>query len=164
MVDWGDEGTLPCKLWGFVDLTALPNDFGVNHGDVDLCSGCFAVAECAELSHNADEESVMSSIFVPVAKQVGGFTHGLVTHLKFYLIDVEAFHGKVAVTPDLGGQSNDCLMIKPRSRWREDFISWLESGDENEDVSDGSDDEGEQIQANYAWAAENSDTDTECET
>ena len=45
-IDWGEEGLLPCKIWGFIDLTALDPELGVNYGSCDLTPGCFAIVEC----------------------------------------------------------------------------------------------------------------------
>ena len=161
MVDWGNEGMLPCKLWGFVGLTGLPPHTGLNHGGANLHNAMFAVAECADMSENANDDVHNASIFQRISKEVGGFTHGLVPHLKFYLIGAEAFHGPAAVVAGLGGRPNECFLIKPRSRWREDFENWLAAGDEGEEISDGSDDECDEEIGNYAFGAENSESETE---
>ena len=125
IIDWGDEGNLPCMCWGFVDLTSLPENAQVNYGDCDIEAGVYAIVECSrvitELGH-----AETSEIFQPISKIVGGLTNSLVSHLKFYMVDIEAFVKPVAVLPDLDGDSNAYFALKDRTDWRDDFVNWLE--------------------------------------
>ena len=54
----------------------------------------------------------MSEIFTPLKKIVGGFTHTLVSHLKFYLVDIETFVKPIAVILDLDGDANAYFALK----------------------------------------------------
>jgi hypothetical protein len=35
MVDWGDDGVLPNKIYGFVDCRELPSNFRLDYGGLD---------------------------------------------------------------------------------------------------------------------------------
>ena len=48
------------------------------------------------------------------------------TDLKFYLADVEAIVEPIAVIPDLGGEPNNCFVLRERKHWSRDFERWLE--------------------------------------
>ena len=113
-VDWGEEGVLPNKIWAFVDLRALPQDSCLNYGGIDLQPGIFAVVENSVLSTD-ETELAMSELFVPISKEVGGLTQNNVSHLSFFLADVEAFVKPVAVIPDIGGQPNSYFALRART-------------------------------------------------
>ena len=136
IVDWGEEeGKLPAKIWGFVDLSAVPEDNGLNCGDCDILPATHAIVESATFN---DKESVaQSEMFVPLVKEVGGFTRGNVSHLKFYLVDVEAFVKPVCVVPDIGGAPNAYFLLKDRAEWKTDFEEWLECDYEEISMSEG---------------------------
>ena len=83
MIDWGDEGELPCKLWGFVDLHALPQGHNAIFENLPLKKSIYAVVEAAHFVD--DEEKVgLSEIFVPITKEIGGLTNNAVSHMKFF--------------------------------------------------------------------------------
>ena len=67
-----------------------------------------------------------SEIFVPITKEIGGLTNNVVSHMKFFLADVEAIVKAIAVIPDIGGQPNDYFMVKDRETWQTDFMLFLE--------------------------------------
>jgi hypothetical protein len=110
----------------------------------------YAVVESATFDDN-EESLALSEIFVPITKEVGGFTGKAVSHLKFYLADVEAIVRAVAVISNIGGESNAYFLVKDRETWRADFMAFLEkplnlddeiseseadtSGSEEEDLS-----------------------------
>ena len=154
---------MPCKLWGFANLSGLPVNTGLNHGQVNLCSGHFAVAECAVYVNSEGASAGKGSTFRPIRAEAGGLTHNIVAHLKFYLIGVEAFHGPVAVVPDLGGSPNDYLLIKPRTVWREEFIEWLITGNPSEEIVEENGTSGAISQDNYLFNTESSDSGTDYE-
>jgi hypothetical protein len=52
--------------------------------------------------------------------------NGVVTELKFYLADVEAFVEPVVI-PDIGGAANEYFVVKNRDAWKQDFEEWLET-------------------------------------
>ena len=126
IVDWGEEGHLANKIWGFLDLRELPQDSLLSHGGIDLQPGIFAVVENSVVSRDQDALD-MSELFVPIAMEVGGLTLNNVSHLSFYLADVEAFVKPVAVIPDIGGQRNGYFLLRERASWKEMFEQWLES-------------------------------------
>ena len=127
-INWGDEdGILPAKIWGFLDLQRLPTNSGVSFGGVDnLSPAVYAVVESATYSTNMTEIN-MSDIFVPIVKEVGRVTNGEVSGLKFYLAEVEAFTAPLTVIPDIGGKPNAYFVVKNRDVWREEFEEWLET-------------------------------------
>ena len=46
-VDWGDDGYLPCKIWGFADLTGLPANSGISFAGVSyIYPSVYAIVEC----------------------------------------------------------------------------------------------------------------------
>ena len=145
LFDWGDNGKLPQKLYGFVDLSALPKNINVEYADIHLEAGVFAVVENATFDDNADQTE-MSEIFVPITKEVGDLTDDGANVMHFYLADVEAILEPMAVIPDLGGNSNAYLQVKPREQWKNDFMNFLErdlnieeemSTEEEEDSTEG---------------------------
>ena len=130
LVDWSDEVDNCARLWGFVDLSKLPENSGINFaGYSNLQPGVYAICEYAEYEVDADA-NMLHNLFVPLRKQVGRIVNDSVTKLKFYLVDVETFVGPVTVVPDVGGQPNSYIMVKNRAEWLDDFHDWLL----NEDV------------------------------
>ena len=65
-IDWGDEGFLPCKIWGFIDLTALEPEPGVNHGSCDITPGCFAIVECGVYDDQTMNAPTRTSHLLPI--------------------------------------------------------------------------------------------------
>lgn len=142
LVDWGDDGKLPCKIWGFIDLRSLPHENVVNYGGYDgIVPARYAIVESS--LHNPDQDEwQMSEIFRPILTDVRQIRGGRVTKLKFYLADVEAFLEPITVIADIGGAPNAYFWCKNRTEWREDFVQWLrEEAEEipSDDLSDDSD-------------------------
>lgn len=141
MIDWGPDGVLPNKIWGFVDLTGLPQDSGVDYGGVsNLQPGLYAIVESA-VSSNPQICVEDSGLFYSVKKEVQRLQNGFVTGMVFYLADVEAIKEPAVVIPDIGGPPNGYFVVKSRTSWREIFEKWLEAPDEEDEMS--SDDEGD---------------------
>lgn len=143
IIDWGEEeGDLPSHCMGFVNLSALPPNFGVIFGaSGELYAGVFAIVEVAQ-PVPADSLDITSDLFVPYEKEVGGFTGRFVSHNKYYLADVEAIVGPAAVIPDVGGPVNRYLYLKDRRKWKKDFVKWLEAPSKD-DVVYSSDEESD---------------------
>ena len=141
MIDWGVEGVLPNKIWGFVDLRALPAANTIHFEGTPLENSVYAIVENAVFVE--DETSIgLSEIFVPISKQIRGLTHNAVSHMQFYLADVEAIVKAIAVIPDIGGQPNAYFMVKDRETWRTDFIAFLEKPlNLADEISDSEDDD-----------------------
>jgi hypothetical protein len=70
----------------------------VNFGGIDIEPSIYAIVE--------------SAVFCNARREVGRFTDRRVSKLKFYLADVEAFHGPVVVVPDVDGDANRYLLVK----------------------------------------------------
>ena len=100
-VDWGPGyGTLPNKLWGFVDLSGLPPTFKVDYGGIKSISpGIYAIVESATMIEDEHSELVLT-----LETDVVLNAHGDVDDLQFYLADVEAFVEPAIVVPDIGGE------------------------------------------------------------
>ena len=140
--DWGEEGNLPCHLLGFVDLSALPDGFEFSHGGSDgLKKGICAIVECATLVQDETEVN-KSELFVPVQKQMGGFTNDFVSHRNHWMADCDAIVSPVAVVPNFGPRQNGHSMINSRANWKIDFERWLDAP-MREDECDESDTDGD---------------------
>ena len=127
LVDWGKDGELPNRIWGFLDLSMIPENSGVSHGGIDnIQPGIYAIVESAD--YIADEREVnRSNIFVPIRKEVDLMEHGNVVRAKLYLADVEAIVAPVSVIPDIGGLPYDYFLVKNATQWRENFVAWLDT-------------------------------------
>ena len=120
MVDWGREGVIPNKIWGFVDMRALPERKKIRFGGLYYIDpGLYAIVESATFVDQGIEDK-KSDIFVPIIKEVDE------KESKYYLANVDSFHEPVIVIPDVGGPSNAYFIVKSRSSWREDFMTWLD--------------------------------------
>jgi hypothetical protein len=148
IVDWGEEyGKLPNKVWGFVDLSALPEPSGVNYGGlIDLSPGLYAIVESAVYVKPNKKEA--SELFVPIKKEVKGIRNGFVTGMKFYLADCEAIVDTAIVIPDIGGEANAYFQVKNRREWGEIFETWLKKPHNLDEISDDEEEEedvGEEV-------------------
>jgi hypothetical protein len=122
-VDWGQDGTLPNKLWGFVDLSGLPPNSKVNYGGINSISpGIYAIVESATMIEDEHSELVLS-----LETDVVHNAHGEVHDLQFFLADVEAFVEPAIVVPDIGGKPNSYLLVINKSHWRAKFEEWLDA-------------------------------------
>ncbi len=131
LIDFGDDGKLPCKIWGFADLSKLPEDSGLVYGGLENVSpGFYAIIESGNYvdDRNGIEKS---EIFVPITKEVGQIRNNRVARIQFYLADVEAFVEPMVVVPDVGGASNAYLQVRTKDKWLEDFLLWLREPEGN---------------------------------
>ena len=62
IVDWGKEGKLPCKIWGFVNLAGISQSIRVDYGGIRVKPGMYAVVETAVFTQD-EEEINLSEIF-----------------------------------------------------------------------------------------------------
>ena len=128
MVDWDDED-VPAKVWGFVDLSKMSEESGVNYGGVaKLEPAVYAIVEYAE-DKEEEEGGNLHNLFTPLVKKVSRIRGGAVTRLSFWLVDVEAFLHPITVVPDIGGKPNEYIMVKTREDWKDDFEEWLLNSD-----------------------------------
>jgi hypothetical protein len=130
IVDWGDDGYLPAKIWGFVNLETLPQNNKIVCGGLSgIPPSVYAIVESAVQDCSGSGSGTKSEIFLGITKEVGGMQHNHVTKLKFYLADVDAFHEPVVVIPDMGSRlpTNRYLMLRNMTKWKEDFTKWLDA-------------------------------------
>lgn len=123
MIQW-QEGNFPAQIWGYLDLTAMPDGCSVKVDENNVVvSGVYAVIESALY---VDEEDPWSDIFVPLQLDTMAVTDdGHLKTRKFYIVDVETFKDPIVVIPNIGS-IDQYLLMKPRREWAEDFIAWLE--------------------------------------
>jgi hypothetical protein len=127
VVNWGRDGQLPNKIYGFVDLrmlpTTIPRAYQIDCGGLrNISPGIYAIVEATEEGCEGHRATEMFDI---LTTEVGGFVDGKVTQLKFYLADVDAFVAPCTVVPNIGGPSNCYFWIKSRSKWANVFVDWL---------------------------------------
>ena len=136
--DWGDEGQLPCHIMGLVDLLSLPANFTFDYVGIDgITKGIYAIVETSTCDQDEASQKI-SELFIPIKKKIGGYTGNFVSHHIFLLADCKAIVSPITVVPNIGGGQNEYFEVKPHAKWREDFISWLESPmcEEDLDLSD----------------------------
>jgi hypothetical protein len=141
LVNWGKDGKLPNKIYGFVDLRGLPQNARVNFGGMMRISpGLYAIVENAAYIDDEVEEN-MSELLTPIEKEVGAKEDGMVSKQTFYLADVEAFLEPLVVIPDQGGEPTVYFMLKSRSEWRKLFSEWLEMPHKYDVIDDEEEDD-----------------------
>ena len=143
IVDWGPDGKLPCKLWGFIDLFDLPENARIDFGGLRrIVPGFYAIVESAQYSGEEFNTELVQEIQTDCVLGVNG------THMEynFYLADVEAFVDPCLVIPNLGGAQNSYLLVKERHEWGVLFEDWLGRPHEEDIISDqeASDDDDEE--------------------
>jgi hypothetical protein len=130
MIDWGEHGVLPNRIWGFFDLRKLPNNNNIVYGGLsNIEPAVYAIVESATKErrrNNNVNNNATSELFTPYLLEVGGMRDGWVSSLKFYLADIQSFSEPVVVVPDVGGPTNRYLVLRNRSYWKEDFTAWLD--------------------------------------
>ena len=92
--------------------------------------GVYAIVETSKYLA-APHLQEMSELFVPICKDSGRLCQGHVVDAIYYLATVNAFMSPTIIIPDIGGWANDYLLLKEREIWKEDFINWLEDGEED---------------------------------
>jgi len=121
VVDWGQgHGKLPCKIWGFLDLSNLPLHCRISVGGLNnLPPVICAVVEASVLVENAANTELTREI----ESEVGSFgrRERCVTQLKFYLAPADAFVEPAVVVPNIGGEKNSCLWINHPGDWSGQF-------------------------------------------
>ena len=134
VVDWGrGHGKLPCKIWGFLDLSNLPLHRRISVGGLNnLPPGIYAVVEASVLVENA----VNTELIREIESEVGSFggQERYVTQLKFYLAPVDAFVEPAIVVPNIGGKKNSYLWINHPGDWSGQFEKWLKDIHNNKEL------------------------------
>jgi len=130
-VDWGEKyGPLPCHIWGFVDLSFLPQ---VN--DTSFEPGFHAIVESwRQLPSSSRGGHRSTELYTNIEKEVRGLQRkdgiDYVAGRQYYLVDVQSFVEPIIVVPDRGGPPNSFLWLERRRYWRGDFSAWLNTEDE----------------------------------
>lgn len=129
LVDWGEDGRLPMKLYGFVDLRFLPKDGEqLSYGGVTAIEpDIYAIAECAEyvnddLIHDLDR----TELVVPLTLQVASMRAGRVTQGKYWLTNTNAIIRPLIIVPDVGGAANAYFQIIRQEDWKDAYCEWLD--------------------------------------
>lgn len=147
MVDWDGYGHIANRIWGFVDLTRLPNNSGINYGGLsNLVPAVYAIVESSIVDDIGDE--LISEIHTEISEM----TNGYVTKMKYYLADVEAFVQPAIVVPNIGGPNNSYLQIKNRTEWRQLHIEWLNEPHNNQHLIEPEDDSDDDEEISVASA------------
>ena len=106
-------------------------------------------------------DNARSEIFVRITKEVGGLTDNRVSHLTFYLADVEAFMEPISVIPDIGGAPNDYFVVRDRDNWKQAFSAWLHTPmNIEEEISESESDSDSSRQADN-WDSSSLDSGNE---
>ena len=137
-VDWGTHGILPNKIWGFVDLTDIPQNARISYGGLGrVTPGVYAIVESSTVMEGHGEVTeLVVRLETDCVKQ-----NGKLVCMTFYLADVEAFVDPAIVVPDVGGPENSYLAILNRPGWCKKFESWLETSQEFDDLEEDDSDE-----------------------
>ena len=126
MVQWGRRhGNLPAKIWGFIELTKLEEAITKRFpwGDMVLTNGTYAIIESTHYSKEIHRNG--DSLFVELKLDTAEEgPDGEVRKRLYYLVDVQAFKDPLVVIPNVGTK-NRYLLMTPRSKWPDLFISWL---------------------------------------
>jgi hypothetical protein len=128
MVRW-TTGDLPAKIWGFLDLSAIPEGtevpLTVGIGSVE--SGIYAIIESADYI-DVDEDGITSDLFTELQLETRELSHdGELVSRRFYLADVESFVGPMVVIPNIGATPK-CryFQMTPKEEWSKQFAAWID--------------------------------------
>ena len=166
VVDWGRGfGKLPCKIWGFLDLSKLPPNRRISAGGLtNLKPGIYSVVEAT----NYVEDAMETELITEIETEVGSFggQERYVTQLKFYLAPVDAFVEPAIVVPNIGGNNNSYLWVKHPGDWSGMFEKWLKDAHNNKELRGNGDLEDEDdvsvaSEADDVASDEESDGETE---
>ena len=165
VVDWGrGYGKLPCKIWGFLDLSDLPAGCRIVVGGLNQVKpGIYAVVEASDLKEDALNTELIKEIKTEVGSFCGG-SERYVTQLKFYLAPVDAFVEPAIVVPNIGGDNNAYLWIQHPSDWCGYFEKWLKDIHNNKEMrGDGHLEEDDEVSvaSEADDVAEDEDSDEE---
>ena len=161
-IDWGNEGELPGQMIGFVDLLGLPEDFEEDFELSAITPNVHAIVQVGECLKNNDDWE-LSQMLCPSRKTIGGFTNGMVSHLKLFSAPLHSFGCDCMVIPDIGGQPNDHFEPMAQKNWAECLTDWFTSR-ETDDSSDASTDDGDGGPGNHNEAGGESSEMTDLES
>jgi hypothetical protein len=127
MIKW-DVGEYPAQIWGFLDLTELPEGAAIElHDGTEVSNGVWAIIESANPIEEEDGRVRRSEIFTHIIVESESLDdHGQVRERKLYVVDVDTFKAPLVVVPNVG-TLHQYLMMTPRVQWAEDFKEWIEA-------------------------------------
>jgi hypothetical protein len=132
MVRW-TTGELPAKIWGFLDLSAIPEgiEIPLSVGKSSVEKGIYAIIESADFiveEENPGPTDITSDLFTEILLETKGLTDdGEVIERRFYLADVESFVGPLVVIPNVGCKPKcKYFVMTPKAEWSEQFARWIE--------------------------------------
>jgi len=172
VVDWTGWGKLPNRIWGFVDLRALPTTSHINYGGLrNVQPNIYAIVESTSLVEQPNPDKVSAfkgplntDLFRAITTEVGAMERGFVTKLKFYLADVDAIVGPAVVVPDIGGANNGYWWIRGKKSWHEYFIKWLEEPHYKDTMSEAESSEEEEEDTEVAKSGEEDEGEEDAES
>ena len=145
MVRW-DVGDLPAKIWGFLDLSVLPEGTQVSLGvgEKTVEKGVYAIIESAEYTEEdgsgSDAEegkepadrppnplSIRSDLFKEIMLDTKSIGEDGDIERRYYLVEVEAFVRPMVVIPNIGGTPKcKYFEMAPKTEWSELFATWVD--------------------------------------
>ena len=130
-----------------MDLSGLPDNYEQDFELSTITSNVYAIVQVGQYLKE-DDDWELSQLLSPVRKLIGGFTGGMVSHLKLYLAPLHSFRYDCIMIPDIGGRPNDCLELMAHKNWASTLIEWFDSR-ARDDISDASTEDGENSIGNY---------------
>lgn len=130
MIEW-NTGDYPAKIWGFLDVSELPEHVSIRVNDeCKVSKGVWAVIESCNYTpkpavKKGETAPRTSELFKPIILEALSYeADGYPKHRKFYVVDVDSFKKPLVVIPNIGTKC-EFLMMTPRDQWSEDFKTWV---------------------------------------
>ena len=132
MIRW-TTGDLPAKIWGFLDLSVIPEGTKValSVGRDSVEKGIYAIVESADyiqMVENPGPTDITSDLFKEILLETEALSEdGEVVDRRYYLVDVECFVGPMVVIPNIGATPKcKYFEMTPKAEWGEQFARWLD--------------------------------------
>ena len=132
MIRW-TTGDLPAKLWGFLDLSAIPEgtEMALSVGKDSVEKGIYAIIESAdyiEEDENPGPTDITSDLFRECLLETEMLNDaGDIVQRRYYLVDVESFIGPMVVIPNIGATPKcKYFEMTPKAEWAEQFARWID--------------------------------------
>ena len=144
LVEWGaGHGKCPAEIQCFVDLRAIPRGRRINLGVQSVDAGVYAVVLSGQYTDDFEARTYVSQIFSPITIDVQEWHSDGITpkKLQYYLANVESIADALCVVADVGTEDlphakNRYLQVKPRKRWAESFVKWVNRRHEEDHKDD----------------------------
>ena len=132
MMRW-TTGDLPAKIWGFLDLSVIPEgtEVALSVGRDSVEKGIYAFVESADyiqMVENPGPTDITSDLFKEILLETEALSEdGEVVDRRYYLVDVECFVGPMVVIPNIGATPKcKYFEMTPKAEWGEQFARWLD--------------------------------------